>query len=93
MSLHRTLTLFAIVIVALALGAAISLVLLTTYLHRTTVELETALQSVRVAEEMQIDLLTYLRTNDRFLQTRIESDLRQRLHRDSEGHSRFRRLV
>jgi two-component system, OmpR family, sensor histidine kinase MtrB len=80
MSLHRSLSLFAIVIVTLALGAAISLVVLTTYLHRTTVELETALQSVRVAEEMQIDLLTYIRTNDEFLRTTIESDLRQRLN-------------
>ncbi len=81
MSLHRSLSLFAIVIVALALGAAISLVLLTTYLHRTTVELETAFQSVRLAEEMQIDLLTYIRTDDQFLQTRVENDLRQKLHR------------
>jgi two-component system sensor histidine kinase MtrB len=57
MSLHRILSLFVVALAALVLGAAVSLVLLTTYLHRSTVELETALQSVRVAEEMQIDLL------------------------------------
>ena len=55
MSLHRILSLFAIGIVTLALGAAISLVLLTTYLHRTTVELETALQSVRAGDSTRID--------------------------------------
>ena len=49
MSLHRILSLFVIVLAALALGAAISLAWLTSYLHRTTVELETALQSVRIA--------------------------------------------
>src|SRR5262245_55815656 len=80
MSLHRILSLFVIVLAVLALGAAISLTWLTTYLHRTTVELETALHSVRVAEEMQVDLLTYMRTRDALLKTRIESDLRLKLH-------------
>jgi signal transduction histidine kinase len=79
MSLHRSLSLFVIVITALALGAAVSLILLTTYLHRTTAELETSLQSVRVAEELQIDLLTYIRTEDPFLRARIENDLRTKL--------------
>jgi signal transduction histidine kinase len=62
------------------LGAAISLVLLTTYLHRTTVELETGLQSVRLGEEMQIDLLTYMRTRDPILKATVESALRNKLH-------------
>src|SRR5262245_9116323 len=80
MSLHRILSLFIVIVAGLALGAAISLVLLTTYLHRTTVELEGGLQSVRLAEEMQIDLLTYMRTSDEFLRTRVENDLRMKLH-------------
>jgi two-component system sensor histidine kinase MtrB len=80
MSLHRILSIFIVIVASLALGAAISLVLLTTYLHRTTVELETGLQSVRLAEEMQIDLLTYIRTSDEFLRTRVENDLRKKLH-------------
>src|ERR1041385_2098413 len=80
MSLHRILSLFVVVIAGLALGAAISLVLLTTYLHRTTVELETGLQSVRVAEEMQIDLLTYIRTDDHLSRARVENDLRLKLY-------------
>jgi signal transduction histidine kinase len=38
------------------------------------------LHSVRLAEEMQIDLLTYIRTTDQFLKTRVENDLRTKLH-------------
>jgi signal transduction histidine kinase len=80
MSLHRILTLFVCVVALLALGVAISLAVLTTYLHRTTVELETGLQSVRLAEEMQIDLLTYIRTGDAFLKARVQADLLRKLH-------------
>jgi len=80
MSLHRVLTLFVLGVTSLALGAAVSLVWLTTYLHRTTVDLEMGLHSVRLAEEMQIDLLTYFRTADPFLRTRVENDLRMKLH-------------
>src|SRR6266850_222601 len=79
MSLHRSFTLFVIVLAALALSAAVSLVLLTTYLHRTTVELEAALHSVRLAEEMQIDLLTYVRSRSLIVKRDIEKDLRQKL--------------
>ena len=80
MSLNRKLSLFIVIVASLAVGAAISLVSLTSYFHRTTAELETGLQSVRLDEEMQIDLLTYIRTSDEFLGTRIENDLRMKLH-------------
>jgi two-component system, OmpR family, sensor histidine kinase MtrB len=80
MSLHRILSLFIVAIAVLALSAVVSLMALTTYLHRSTMQLETALQSVRVAEEMQVDLLTYIRTDDPFLRDRVENDLRQKLH-------------
>ena len=79
MSLHRILSLFMIALVVLALGAAVSLTLLTTYLHRTTVDLETAFKSVRIAEEMQIDLLSYILAADPISRAGIESDLRQKL--------------
>jgi signal transduction histidine kinase len=78
MSLHRILTLFVFVLAALAVGAAVSLVVLTSYLHRTTVELETGLQSVRVAEGMQVDLLNYIRSHDDSLRATLEVDLRQK---------------
>lgn len=65
---------------ALSLGAAISLILLTTYLHRTTIQLETGLQGVRLAEEMQIDLLTYIRKADPIIRKTMERDLIKKLH-------------
>jgi signal transduction histidine kinase len=80
MSLHRILSLFIVAIAVLALGAVVSLMALATYLHRSTMQLETGLQSVRVAEEMQVDLLTYIRTEDPFLRDRVENDLRQKLY-------------
>ena len=67
MSLHRVLSLAVVLLAVLALSSVASLLWLATSLHRSTVELETALQSVRVAEEMQVDLLTYIRTEDPFL--------------------------
>ena len=79
MSLHRILSLFVVALAALVLGAAVSLVLLTTYLHRSTVELETALQSVRVAEEMQIDLLKYISSDDPEVRINTERELRNKL--------------
>jgi two-component system, OmpR family, sensor histidine kinase MtrB len=79
MSMRRSLSLFILIVASSALGAAISLVLVTTYLHDTTVGLEKGLQSVRLAQEMQIDLLTYIRTSDEFLRTRVENDLRMKL--------------
>src|SRR5262249_54092908 len=79
MSLHRVLSIFAVTVAILAAGAGISLILLTTYLHRATIDLESGLHSVRLAEEMQIDLLSYVRTVDESERNRIENDLRQRL--------------
>ena len=52
MSLHRSLSLFVTALAIFALGAAVSLVVLTTYLHRVTVDLEAGLHSVRLAEEI-----------------------------------------
>jgi signal transduction histidine kinase len=79
MSLHRSLSLFVTTLAILALGAAGSLVVLTKYLHRVTVDLEAGLHSVRLAEEMQIDLLTYVRTQDHVIRTSAEHDLREKL--------------
>lgn len=79
MSLHRILSLVMVALAVLALGAAVSLTLLTTYLHRTTVQLETAFQSVRIAEEMQIDLLSYILARDPFSRSTLESSLRLKL--------------
>jgi signal transduction histidine kinase len=79
LSLHRALTIFVITFAALAVGAGISLILLTTYLHQATIELEEGLHAVRLAEEIQIDLLTYIHTADESQRARIESDLQRKL--------------
>jgi signal transduction histidine kinase len=84
MSLHRILSFFVIVLAVLALGAAVALAWLTTSLHRTTVELEAALQSVRLAEGMQIDLLSYMRTRDDFYRSGLEADLRNKLYQSRQ---------
>jgi two-component system, OmpR family, sensor histidine kinase MtrB len=79
MSLHRSLSLFVIGLASLALTAAIALIVLTNHLHRTTLELENGLHSVRLAEEMQIDLLTYLESRDAITKANAQGDLRQKL--------------
>src|SRR5215475_4753981 len=79
MSLHRALSIFVVTGTLLAVGAGVSLVLLAAYLHRTTVELHKGLHGVRLAEEMQIDLLAYVRTPDEPERDRIERNLREKL--------------
>jgi two-component system, OmpR family, sensor histidine kinase MtrB len=79
MSLRRSLTVFVVALTGLALAAAVSLILLTTYLHRTTVDLEAGLHSVRLAEEMQIDLLKYMRVADDASKREILTGLRQKV--------------
>jgi signal transduction histidine kinase len=79
MPLHRTLSIFIVAAAILAVGAGLSLVLLTTYLHRATVDLERGLHAVRLAEEIQIDLLKYPRTRDALEREEIEGDLHDKL--------------
>lgn len=64
MSLRWIFTLVTTTIVTLALGTAAALVLLTTLLHRSATDLSAAVESVRLAEEMEIELLSYARTRD-----------------------------
>src|SRR5215475_7703571 len=80
MSLRRGLTLFVITLSTLAVGAGLSLVLLTTHLHRATLDMENGLHGVHVAEELQIDLLRYDRTRDPSDRADIEHDLRQNIY-------------
>jgi signal transduction histidine kinase len=80
MSLRRGLSLFVITLSSLAVGAGFALVLLTTHLHRATLEMEDGLHGVHVAEELQIDLLRYDRTKDISERATIEGDLRQNLN-------------
>jgi two-component system, OmpR family, sensor histidine kinase MtrB len=56
-----------------------ALVVLTTRLQRASAMLEASVESVRLAEEAQIDLLLHGRTADPVVRRRIESDMRSKL--------------
>jgi two-component system, OmpR family, sensor histidine kinase MtrB len=79
MSLRRGLSLFVVTLSILALGAGVSLVFLTTHLHQATKDMENGLHSVRLAEELQINLLTYDRVADPGQRSIIEQNLRRNL--------------
>jgi len=61
MSLKWIITAAVTLLATLALGAASSLVILTTYLHRTTLKMGEAMEGVRAAEDLEVSLLTFHR--------------------------------
>lgn len=67
----------AVVVLAVLMAAA--LVILTSLLRRTTIELSGAVESVRFAEEAEIDLLLYERAGEPAARGEIEARLRGRL--------------
>lgn len=68
-----------VVVTSLAVIASGALMVLTTYLHRTSTILAASVESIRLAEEAEIDLLLHQRTTDRILKLSIESELQHRL--------------
>ena len=68
-----------IIVTILALVVSSALVLLTTALHRTTTSSAASVESVRLAEEAEIDLLLYQRAADPIVQREIETLLSRRL--------------
>lgn len=77
--LSGILTAITVVVTSLAVIASGALMVLTTYLHRTSTILAASVESIRLAEEAEIDLLLHQRTTDRILKLSIESELQQRL--------------
>src|SRR5262245_15790647 len=75
MSLHRILSIVMIAVVALAIATSASLITLTTYLHKTTVALEADARTIRLVEEMEVDLLTHAHSRDGVLRANTASDL------------------
>ncbi|QRK10431.1 HAMP domain-containing histidine kinase [Archangium violaceum] len=61
MSLKGVITMAVSLLGVLALAAAASLITLTTYLHRTTESMGEAVEGVRLAEALQVDLLSLAR--------------------------------
>lgn len=64
MSLKAVLSAILTLLGAIVLTAVGSLLLLTSYLHRVTTNLESSVEGVRVAEELEVGLLTYYRQGD-----------------------------
>jgi signal transduction histidine kinase len=79
MSLHRSLTVFMVVLMLIALSGAISLIVLPTYVHRAALDLQNGLNSVRLADDIQAELLNYSRTTDEAAQLGLEDALRRKL--------------
>ncbi len=67
------------VVIALALVVSGALVALTTLLHRTTSGAAASVESVRLAQEAEIDLLLHSRATDRLVRRGFEDSLRRRL--------------
>ncbi|MEO6420749.1 MAG: HAMP domain-containing sensor histidine kinase [Polyangiaceae bacterium] len=75
MSLRSILTACIVAVATLAIAASASLVLLTTYLHQTATGFQGAIESLRLAEEMEVALLTHNRTTDSLERAQLEQDL------------------
>jgi two-component system sensor histidine kinase MtrB len=79
LSLRSTLAALTILTAALILSFSALLVILTTLLHETTSKAGAAAESVRLAQEAQIELLLHSRADDAILSTDLEASLRRRL--------------
>src|SRR5262245_48676063 len=67
-----------VTIASLALVAAVSLVQLTSYLRKTTAEVAATHESIRLAQEIEVDVLTHARTTN----AHRRSDLEARIHQN-----------
>jgi two-component system, OmpR family, sensor histidine kinase MtrB len=87
MSLKTVLTTTVALLGALSIAAAASLVILTSYLHRTTDSLGNAARGVQLAEELKVDLLNIHRLSSPSLPSGEETD-RSRARAESvlRGH-------
>jgi signal transduction histidine kinase len=68
-----------VLVSVLAVLVAGALITLSTVLHRTTVSSGMSVESVRLAEDVEIDLLMHRRAADALVRRGIEGDLRQKL--------------
>jgi signal transduction histidine kinase len=78
-SLRRSLSVLTVLLTALALASAISTIQLANYLENTVSVLRDNLESVRVGQQMEIDLLSYSRTIDPVGLSLNETQLQQEL--------------
>jgi len=85
-TLRRAITIAIVTMAFLAGVAALSLVGLTSVLHRASVRSTTAVESVRLAEEVQRDILLHDRVRDPVTRAHIATGLRERL---AQAHARI----
>jgi two-component system sensor histidine kinase MtrB len=78
-TLRRAITIAIVTMAILAGLASLSLVGLTTVLHSASVRSTSAVESVRLAEEIQRDILLHDRVHDPLTRAHIASGLRERL--------------
>jgi signal transduction histidine kinase len=79
MNLRAVLTATTLILGALALLAASSLVILTTSMHDKVSELRASAENIRLAEEVEIDLLLHDRATDPLVRADLEQALRRKL--------------
>jgi signal transduction histidine kinase len=85
MSLRRSFAIFMAVLTIVALTTVSALVLLPRYVHQKALALESDLYAVRLADEIQVDLLKHVRTTDAEQRRKLEADLKRKL---TESRSR-----
>jgi two-component system sensor histidine kinase MtrB len=79
MGLKTFLSGIMIALTAMAVGVALSLILITSFLDGTVNRLRESVESVRLAEELQVDLLLHARSQDDLVRAEKESRLRHML--------------
>src|SRR5262245_24259277 len=84
MSLRRNLSIALYVLGTLALVAAVSLIVYTTYMSAAVTTLADALRSVYLAQRAEIDLLAHARTTNPVVASMYEQDLREKLDQAKE---------
>src|SRR5437764_258940 len=85
MSLRRSLTAIVVVLTAFAFGAALIVVELADYLHRTASEVTDSLHSIRLIQQLELDLLVHARSTDPSVRTGIQTDMQ----RDLKGAQQY----
>lgn len=79
MSLRTSMILAIFLVAAIATAVSVALAILTSYLHRTGQHVRDSLESVRIAEELEVDLLTHARATDPLLRDQKARELRANL--------------
>ena len=79
MSLRSGISAAMVIIALLALVAAVSLVQLTSYLRKTTAEVAATHESIRLAQEIEVDVLTHARTDSARRRKDLETSIRENM--------------